>query len=345
MTVLYADPNSAGGDGTTKNLSGATAAFASIAAWEAAVDGVLSDAQQCVCCRDGAAKDTSPPTINGSTTTVDYYLDVTVDPAYSCGGKANAAKQLCEFTDVTGFTINDDHVRIRGLQIQLVSPTATNRRAITIGSIAAANAVYIEDNVIIGHNDATYYIYGVYCGDSDLLVRIGNNVIYGISNNASSRGIMVDAVTTCYLYRNTIAVGAGARGLYANAGSTVAQNTIILGSTAQCFTKSAGGALSCDYCASSDDTADDQGGTGNRVSQAFTFVNAAAGDYHLDGADTGAQGYGIDLSGDGSYPLGVDIDGDTVPASGVDIGADQIVDGGGTSIVPISMHYALTGMR
>jgi hypothetical protein len=313
MTVLYADPNSAGGDGTTQGLSGENAAFASIAAWEAAVDGVLSDAQQCICCRDGAAKDTTPPTINGSTTTADYYLDVTVDPVYSCAGKEDAAKQLCEFTDVTGFTINDDHVRIRGLQIQLVSPTATNRRAITIGSIAAANAIYIEDNVIKGHGDGSYYEYGVYCGDADLIAYIGNNIIYNFSDISSTRGVMVDAVATCYLYRNTIAVGADARGLYANSGSTVAKNTIILGSTSLCFTKSAGGALSCDYCASSDDTADDQGGDGNRVSQAFTFVNAAAGDYHLDGEDAGAQGYGVDLSGDGSYPLGVDIDGDTVP--------------------------------
>ena len=50
------------------------------------------------------------------------------------------------------------------------------------------------------------------------------------------------------------------------------------------------------YCASSDATANEQGGTGNRDSQTFTFKDAANGDYSLTEEDNAARGWGIDLS-------------------------------------------------
>jgi hypothetical protein len=83
--------------------------------------------------------------------------------------------------------------------------------------------------------------------------------------------------------------------------------------------------------ASSDDTADDVGGSNNRINQVVSFVDAAADDYHLADDDTGAIGYGLDLSADPTYPFNDDIDGDT-RYDPWDIGADQHPGGGGADI-------------
>jgi len=71
----------------------------------------------------------------------------------------------------------------------------------------------------------------------------------------------------------------------------------------------------------------DAPGSNPRNSQTFTFVNAAAGDLHLDDADTGAHGFGADLSAD-TYPVTLDIDGET-RTSPWDIGADFLAPAGG----------------
>ncbi|MBA4387900.1 MAG: hypothetical protein C0404_07955 [Verrucomicrobia bacterium] len=74
---------------------------------------------------------------------------------------------------------------------------------------------------------------------------------------------------------------------------------------------------SAKYCASSDATADDCGGEGNRINQTFAFVDAANKDFHLSASDAGAR----DVGCSGAFPA-MDIDGDT--RSGPwDIGADE----------------------
>jgi len=76
------------------------------------------------------------------------------------------------------------------------------------------------------------------------------------------------------------------------------------------------------YCASSDSTADNYGGTGNRASQTFTFVDTGSDDYHLASNDAGALGYGTDLSNDPNLPFSTDIDDDKREGNW-SIGADE----------------------
>ena len=81
-----------------------------------------------------------------------------------------------------------------------------------------------------------------------------------------------------------------------------------------------GGTHDVQYCASSDATADDFGGSGNRINQTFTFVDEAGDKFQPSKDDQGAKGHGIDLSSDSVYPFSDDIAGNnrTVPW---DIGA------------------------
>lgn len=93
------------------------------------------------------------------------------------------------------------------------------------------------------------------------------------------------------------------------------------------------------YCASSDATADDCGGEGNRINQTFAFTDAAHGDYHLAASDTAAR----DVGCSGAF-LAMDIDGDT--RSGPwDIGADEApsVSDGNANEIPDSWEIQYFG--
>ena len=71
----------------------------------------------------------------------------------------------------------------------------------------------------------------------------------------------------------------------------------------------------------------------DRVSQSFSFLNVASGDFHLGSSDTGAKDQGENLSSDAGLPIDTDIDGQSRPyGAAFDIGADEYVPSG--DIVP-----------
>lgn len=95
------------------------------------------------------------------------------------------------------------------------------------------------------------------------------------------------------------------------------------------FSQNGGRTLVCNYCSSSDATADDWGGVGNRVSQTFTFIDEVNDNFHLASNDAGARDYGQTNPGSGLFTD--DIDGQT--RSGTwDIGADEYVAAGGGDV-------------
>jgi len=80
------------------------------------------------------------------------------------------------------------------------------------------------------------------------------------------------------------------------------------------------------YCASGDDTADDLGGAGNRISTDGTlvYVNSGGDDFHLAPNDTRTKDWGTDLSADGTYAFDDDIDWSKRPCgSAWDISFDE----------------------
>jgi hypothetical protein len=77
------------------------------------------------------------------------------------------------------------------------------------------------------------------------------------------------------------------------------------------------------YTASSDATADDLGGEGNRINQAFFFKDEAADDFHLSLFDKGAKDWGTNQVSDAFYPLADDLDFEKRKLPW-DIGADDV---------------------
>jgi len=78
-------------------------------------------------------------------------------------------------------------------------------------------------------------------------------------------------------------------------------------------------------------------GTGSRINQTFTFVNAAGDDYNLAATDAGARNYGQDLSAHGVFPFDDDIKFQTRPGEGTwDIGASEYVPDSGPDLTDIN---------
>jgi len=136
-----------------------------------------------------------------------------------------------------------------------------------------------------------------------------------LAENCEARGFDVDAAADAYLY-NCQAIGNGTSGFFNDANGTFI-NCLSDGNGTFDFLGSPAG----NNNASSDGTAT---GTGSRINQTFTFVNAAGNDFHLAGSDAGALDYGADLSADGVFAFDDDIDFDT-RAGTWDIGFDEYI--------------------
>ena len=188
-----------------------------------------------------------------------------------------------------------------------------------------------------------------YSGSQDLIIKHTNpttaNTI-GVEQQAAN-GLLVgllmfdftNAAGTarmCRLEDGAVAVnclalrGENTFGYQGNLGTTYYYNCNAIDNVNDGFNEGGGTTQVCKNCLATGNTADDyEGGagytgsvnnasgdatapgTGSRINQTFTFVDAPNDDYHLDDTDAGAQGFGSDLSADGTFPFDDDIDGDT----------------------------------
>jgi hypothetical protein len=320
----------------TKTVKSSGGDYSSLSAWEAGQQGDLVAADEIRQAECYSFEDTTQTIINGSTTDTTRYLRAYTPASERHNGKWDTSKYRLIVSNADVIQVFDEYVRIEGLQLQTTNPTA-NYRASIFCAVAAASDVRISHNICRGHGNAAYIENGTNCNDGSGTFRIWNNVFFGYSTeqstllagNAGASGVL-------YVYSNTCIMAAGASGAgISSISSTVhSKNNLVTGS-GTCFNQPSG-TLTNTNCASSDATADDFGGSGNRVSQTFTFVDAGSFDYHLAVGDAGAKDFGTDLSGDANLPFSDDIDG--VTRSGTwDIGADEYVAAGG-SVVPVLMR-------
>ena len=310
-------------DVTDQTVNNITRAFNSLSAAEAGASGAsyLSTLDLVTgnytlnfpCYADGA--DTTLVIIDGLTTGVNNYIKIytpvnssEVGVSQRHNGKAGTGYVLAvpKSSSVSLF-IQDDFVRVDGIEIDDSSATG-GVDALQIDYINSGAMFYISNVIVHGsprdglqldNSNGTYYVW--------------NNIIY----NNTGTGIVVNGGTG-YIYSNTI-IG-NYYGIYSPAGATVTlKNNIANSSSNKDY---AGTPDNVDYCASGDDSASDWGGTGNRINQNFSFVNAANKDYHLASGDEGALDFGVDLSGDANLNFTDDIDGETRTGTW-DIGADE----------------------
>lgn len=188
-----------------------------------------------------------------------------------------------------------------------------------LGEWRISNCFLASANFVYSPND-----YGV---PSVAVHKLWNTVLYNSSgaNFCYVSGTGLGSTNTGaigYLY-NVTAVGSH-YGFFC-AGPTQAKNCIAHSNDYGSFTDNGAGGLVTTNCAADDGGPSTFGGSGNRDSQTFTFVDEANGDFRLDQLDMGARGFGIDLSADATLPFSDDIDGE--PRYVWDIGADGFADG------------------
>ena len=317
--------------------------------WEAGQqqDLVTNDQIAVAKCRcTGGTADTTAVTIDGWTVDSTRNIKNWTDPAESYrhnGTYQTGNKYRIEVTSTKAIRTNEEFTRIIGIATKSTKVDTTSTTGISI-QFTGTGIAYVDSCICVGVGGISYAnsdaggisIYGPAGGSN---VFVSNCICYGwYSPTGSSYGFGISpylAGGNVYIYNCTFKDNTC--GIYNYSTTTSCKNVLSTGSTNGDF-ENFGETLTCTNCASEDTTADDFGGSGNRVSQTFTFVSAT--DFHLASNDAGALGYGLNLYNDANYPFQTDIDGDDRggAAAAWDIGADESVAAGGSSIVPLLLY-------
>lgn len=325
--------------------------------WEAAEQGDLTGARdeiavaKCRC--TGGTADSTAVTIDGWTTSSTQYIKIWTDPAesyrhngaYQTGNKYRIERAATD-GDLCALENKEPYVKIDGIQVQLnftnYDESGYNRWGINAANYITDLSYWIEvTNCIVRTVGSPTNVY------TTLTVGIGfwhnnisgppnfylvNCIIDGFDFNSTSYGLCISRRSANgYYYNNTI--NNCYIGIYRYVGTANVKNTIIN----NCDVASSGLVTSdCDYNSTSSSSIGYTENTHDRVSQTFSFTDAANCNFHLLSSDTGALGYGVNLYNDATYPFQDDIDGNDRGGSGAswDIGADEYVSSG-SSAVPI----------
>jgi hypothetical protein len=304
---------------TTKTIKAAGGDYTSLYAWEDAIEADLTGTgvAEAVCY---SLDDTTALSVIGWTTTAADYISIHTDPSAYHGGIWNGDKYNLVVTNGPAFTINEDYVRIDGIQAQVSAVDGNSDDVIVYGTVAigANNAAYVSRCILRGATNGSYSQTAIKAADSDCKTFVWNTIMYGFGATAAS-GNRVVAAATMSIY-NCVGIG-GYYGLYASGGVVTAKNNYFGVSASEDYYRAAGGTLNKINCASEDASADDTSGADETQSNCIisvahstsTFVNVTAGteNYHLV-VGSSLIGAGVDTSGDAA-PMNftTDIDGDT----------------------------------
>jgi len=295
-TTRYVNPNSSGGNGTTQALSGATAAYSSLANWNTARARdlvIMSEIEQVVCESNGAA-DTTQVFINNTVwvTSADCYLDVRAGEAHRASTKWDTTKyRLSCAANPYVLSVKPAYTRLSGLQIE------------NTGDNDAHRGLGLEDS-----GGGGYRVDGLFVKGVGASIWENPGLIYNPSAGAPAS----------YFWNCIVAEWAG-DGFTRGGGNAffynctainckrgfneaddpydgVMINCLATGSTLADFIAWWSWPAASNYNASGDGSAP---GTNSRINQTFSFVSAT--DFALTDTDTGAKGYGLTDPGTGLF--------------------------------------------
>lgn len=262
-----------------------------------------------------SSADTTTMTWNGITTDATRYIEVRADAANTHSGIWDTGK----YRMAAGGTVircDTANVRFKGFQMETTTNTTTvlfrpQGLGITVDSCLLRGAVVSTSAQLVSTTS----------GGNNCIFR---NCLFWVRSTGAGARALADASSTTgasWQFLNcTFIAGAATQNLYevqaGNSNTSTFKNCLASGFGAW----KTGGALNAasNYNAATMATA--TGGANDRVSQTFTFVNAAGGDFHLASGDAGAKDFGTDLSASG---VTLDVDGATRTGTW-DIGFDEI---------------------
>lgn len=340
--------SSAGGDGTTNNTSGATRAYATLSAAEAALRQTLTGVTNDVNDQDGANTISLRIYVTGSsadTTAVNFnnaswVTDATHRIELILNGTNPGSKwdsSVYRLEAAPGYGVGTLTIG-KAIHMDLVNLQVGNTTGIDNAPIALNLGNFAWDVRIYGGFYRNSGTSGAFDGPTAIAVqanatfslKIRNATMVGADGAAFSAITYTNAAATAILYNCTlINRSATNRAVFTTSNfdtgtTTRLKNLLIQGTT---------GATN-NYVVTTPDEAtsiltQDTSAPGTSLdSKTVSFVDATNWDYHLASGDTAAKDAGTDLSADANWAFSTD--GDGVTRSGTwDVGADEAAAGGG----------------
>lgn len=345
MATFYVNTDStAGGDGTTNATSGANRAYATLAAALAARwTGTPSTPIEIECSAPSGVADavSAAVTIANVTSTASNYLRIYPASGHRAGRLWDAAKYRLERSSTFGevLTIDDEFVRVEGIQVRNTGALTNQCRAIRINAKASG------DQRVVGcyawcsgsqtSPDSSYAVWVV--GNVAFKVTVANCILRG-GKNGFEIGYTSASGAALIIYNNlAIDQPSGGVGIHTDLdGSTnlYLKNNAVQGTAATNYSLQSSGTKTTATNLSEDASSPQ---TGLR-SLAITFADEGGGDFMLGSSDTAAKDAGTDLSADAQYAFAVDMEG-TSRTGSWDIGPLEYVGGGGGGGSAGVVHY------
>lgn len=305
----YVNTGSSGGDGTTSALSGATAAYASLSAWESAEDGVDHSGDDMVVNCAGTAADTTQVIIDASWTAD----SITINGDNDTGEWDTSKYRLdVENTAFAALDILEQYVTINDLQVSnSYTGETTSYSCIRALTVSGAGEININNTIMLAVKVHAFQLQGNMDGN----VILTNCILIkdGTDTSGEGTGQSVAGFDVFAIFRNCTAYGFNVGFARGNGNSPVATNCI----ATDCTDNYA--AITTTYCASS--AASELSGTGDittACTAANNFTDASSGDFSVKDTDADIYNAGTTISG-----VTTDITGTTRSTS--DIGAFELI--------------------
>ena len=321
---------------------------------------VNSEQWNIACYAHGTTADTAGTTIDGWTTAPQNYIKIytptltsEVGTSQRHSGKWDEGKYRLEISMTYDYQmaikVDDDGIRIDGLQFKITNNDYLATRAIGFWTISASGTGYVSNSIIKAVFTTTNAdsVLGITTTSSaNGTYYIWNNIIYDLDvsgQNVNTAGIT--NVGKMYAYNNTLYNNY--KGIYRTGGTIVAKNNLV---------QSCANGYDGNFDASSNynisNLASDAPSPSYRSNLATTvsFTDTINSDFHLASTDTAARNLGVDLSQDYNLPITNDIDGQgrisnfQYPISNWDIGADESATSIFRSIAPSMSTYLDRGV-
>jgi len=273
-------------------------------------------------CYDDAASFDDYVNLDGATTNSSYFRIIRPASGEEHDGTPNNGFTFNNTTDAHTIKVSENYSSIQDLIIISTINSATLRYGLVLnGAYNLGVGCLIKSN-----NSGTGINRGITLNNGG--TQTGTVLINCLAYECEGIGIAIIANTgqtnTAY---NCISCDNSDDGFYmygVSAGTVKLTNCLSYNNNGKDFNSNGTPIETITYCASADATADDWGGAGNRINQAFTFIDIGTDDYHLASNDTGARNFGTDLSADGTFAFNDDIDSEIRPGETAwDIGFDE----------------------
>lgn len=276
--------------------------------------------------------DTTAVTIIGWTTDATRYVRIVAPSAERHAGVWSTSKYRLSVASAftTILNVNEEFVRIEGLQVEGTDNTANGHGLLSVDSIAVAASSDVRvDTCLFRKGCSRNASHQIACGAGKTTIR--NSVVYGSLGSTASDGIncTFGANAATVICDNVTVASAGRYGFNRVSGTMTLQNCYTGGNGTDAYN----GTITRTTCAHSSASVF-TGSTASIAHSTANFTNVTAGseDYHLvSGASATLKTGGTDLSG----TFTTDIDGETRSAP-YSIGADQIVSAAAAGSCPLA---------